>query len=368
MSALNSMLLVSCYTLDHDAVSRVCGLKGQPVSDVVAQLLTPAYSQVADFLNQLRAEAQRLRDQQQAAAAQGRKLHRSADELAVQRTFAEQLGNSSAAPLRQQEAEIRAKIHATDQQAQASAEALKRLEQLIRQMDMSSTTLTGDVRTNAADDPWVLALRGQIVQGREEERVRLAREVHDGPAQVLANVLMGLEHAINLQTSQHPKLGDFLAELRTAARQGLHEVRGFIADLRPAALDQGFAHALADYIRNFQRLSKVNITVDLHQFPAHVPAEIEIVLYRVIQEALQNINKHAPTANVLIRSHLVGNQLTVSVRDDGPGFDPHEVVRRSGKESWGLTSMRERLTLVGGQFSIASRPGAGTEVTLRITV
>jgi two-component system sensor histidine kinase DegS len=92
------------------------------------------------------------------------------------------------------------------------------------------------------------------------------------------------------------------------------------------------------------------------------------VLYRIIQEALQNINKHARKANVAIRSYQQAGVLIVVIRDDGPGFDPREVLRRSGKESWGLTSMRERIALVGGEFAIASRPGSGTEVTLRIAL
>ncbi len=336
------------------------------MADTVTQILGTASNMMSDLLIHLRAEATQLRDRHTKAAAQSRQLRRSIDELAVQRSFAEQLGSPTLGRIRQQETDLRTQVIAVDAEANHTAEALKRLEQLIRQTEMSSTSLAGSTVQGNASDPWALALRGQIIHGREEERVRLAREVHDGPAQVLANVLMGLEHAINLHTSQHPTLPEFLDELRTAARQGLHEVRGFIADLRPAALDQGLPNALAEYVRSYQRTTTVNVTLDLHAWPPSVPDETEIVLYRIVQEALQNINKHARNATVLIRSFQRDGELVMVIRDDGPGFDPREVLRRSGKESWGLTSMRERIALVGGHFAIASRPGAGTEVTLRI--
>ncbi len=333
-----------------------------------AALLAQAQTQLAAALQALRGEAAQLRERHTAIAHQGRQMYRTADELAVQRTFAEQLNTPAIGRLRQQETELRSKMANLDAETSATAEALKRLEQLIRQIEMSSTSLSGTTTIGQQNDPWALALRGQIVQGREDERLRLAREVHDGPAQVLANVLMGLEHAMNLQQSNPGQLEAFLNELRSAARQGLHEVRGFIADLRPGALEQGFPTALADYVQKYQQTTKVKVSIDLLHWPNRLPAEAEIVLYRVTQEALQNIHKHARNANVLIRSMLQGNLLIFTIRDDGPGFDPRNVVQRSGKESWGLTSMRERVALLGGDFAIASRLGAGTEVTIRITI
>lgn len=339
------------------------------MSQQLASILQNANANIASALNELRAETERLRQHHAARAAEERQVRRALDEMAVQRTFAEQMNSPALGRMRQQEAEQRARIGALEQETIQAAEALKRLEQFVRQLEMSSTSLSGAPQT-AASDPWALALRGQIIHGREEERVRLAREVHDGPAQVLANVLMGLEHAINLQGSQHPKLPEFLGELRAAARQGLHDVRGFIADLRPGALSQGqgFPAAVAEYVQQYTRTTNIQVMLDLQEWPSSVSSEIEIVLYRVVQESLQNINKHAKHAEVRIRSVYRGEELYLVIKDNGPGFDPREVARRTGKESWGLTSMRERVGLVGGQFSIASRPGAGTEVTLRIPV
>lgn len=335
------------------------------MSDAIAALLHTASSQIAQAVATLQAEAQSLREQHGQAAAQSRKIQRTLDELAVQRSFAEQLGNSNQEQLREQEQTLREQLRHVDQVARFGNEAQKRLDQFIRQLEMSSTTLTGPQQTGAGLDPWALALRSQVIHGREEERLRLAREVHDGPAQVLANVLMGLEHALNLCASQPTQVANFLPELRDAARTGLKEIRSFIADLRPGALEQGLPNALSEYIRGYERTTGVLVTLELPVWPPNIPKEVEIVIYRVVQEALQNINKHARQAHVTIRGTLLIQTLTLTIRDTGPGFDPREVARRTGKESWGLTSMRERVALVGGEFAIASRPGAGTEVTLR---
>src|SRR5262249_44055202 len=136
---------------------------------------------------------------------------------------------------------------ATD--VRANQHALKQLEQLIRQIEMSSSSLTAD----GGADPWALALRAQVIHGREEERVRLAREVHDGPAQVLANSLMILETCYTqAQQLGAEKLVMMLDRMRGATRDGMRDVRRFIADLRPGAIEeQGLVMAIGEYIRGY---------------------------------------------------------------------------------------------------------------------
>src|SRR5262249_17582581 len=135
-------------------------------------------------------------------------------------------------------AELRERYEGLERDMRAHQHALKQLEQLIRQIEMSSSALTSAEEAGAAD-PCMLALRGQIVHGREEGRTRLAREVHDGPAQVLANSLMILESCYSLaQQAGVEKLTTMLDRMRTSTREGLQEVRRFIADLRPGGLDQ----------------------------------------------------------------------------------------------------------------------------------
>ncbi|HMQ32258.1 MAG TPA: sensor histidine kinase, partial [Chloroflexaceae bacterium] len=218
-------------------------------------------------------------------------------------------------------------------------------------------------------DPWAQALRAQVITGREEERARLAREVHDGPAQVLANALMGLERSQNLLASQRTDtLAGMLRQLSESAREGLREVRAFIADLRPGKLDeQGLAGALGDYLRRYRDTANAAVSFEADPLP-RLPAETEIVLYRIVQESLQNARKHARGAPVHVALSLANGRLTLTIRDEGPGFDPREVARRAGRESWGLTSMRERAELIGARFLVTSRPGHGTEVSLSLPI
>ena len=333
---------------------------------ILHELLAGAHTHINSMLDHLRQDLARLRNEQTAAAQQSRQLQRTLDEVSIQLSFAQELKGNRAQQLLEQEQRLREQLVAVDEQARVGMEAIKRLEQLIHQIEMSSTSLHGTAKINIADDPWSLALRGQVIHGREEERVRLAREVHDGPAQVLANVLMGLEHAMNL-TQQYPQqVRDFLPELRDAAKLGLGEIRSFIADLRPGALEQGLQAALAAYVQTYNQKHDAYVTLECDQWPPTISTEAEIVIYRVVQEALQNIHKHARQAQVLIRSTYQQQVFTLVIRDNGPGFDPREVAQRTGKQSWGLTSMRERVALIGGDFAIASRRGAGTEVMLRI--
>jgi len=121
--------------------------------------------------------------------------------------------------------------------------------------------------------------------------------------------------------------------------------------------------AIGDYLRGYMNAYDALVHLEAETLP-RLPSEVEIVLYRVIQEALQNAHKYARGAPITVRLTHHSGALHLSVRDDGPGFDPHEVVRRAGRSSWGLTSMRERTEQIGARFIVTSRPGFGTEVSV----
>jgi len=331
-------------------------------------VLREAHSIVVEQLDRLRALAENTRREGASLGAALRQAERQLDEALLQQRSAVQWRAPVAPGLARRAAELRARYESIEREAHTNQHALKQLEQLIRQIEMSSGALTGSDESAAAD-PWMLALRSQIIHGREEERIRLAREVHDGPAQVLANSLMILESCYTLaEQSGVAKLVTMLDRLRDSTREGLQEVRRFIADLRPGALDeQGLAAALGDYIRSYNNAYAARVALEAEPLP-RLPREAEIVLYRVVQEALQNAHKYARGAQVIVRLALRDRRLLLSVRDDGPGFDPHEVARRAGRSNWGLTSMRERAELIGARLSVASSPGHGTEVSVVLSV
>ncbi len=334
------------------------------MSDDTPDLLEAAHQIVVEQLTRLRNLARQGEQQREQQTVELRRIERLLDETTMQQRFATERKLPVAATLAKREQELRRQQEATLHASQHLQRALKELDQLIRQIDMSSTALEGE---SESADPWVLALRSQVIKGREEERVRLAREVHDSPAQVLANTLMGLERCRTLLQHQNlERLGMMLDRLRDATQEGLHEVRHFIADLRPGRLEeQGLIVAIQEYIRRYTQAYNTHVSLEHDTLP-RLGLETEIVLYRIVQEALQNVHKHARGASVWVSLHIRQECLLLTIRDDGPGFDPHEVLRRAGRESWGLTSMRERAELIGARFVVVARSGQGTEVAVTL--
>ncbi len=337
------------------------------MSSEPSALLEAAHAIISEQIARLRELHQEAQQRLSALEAQLRAAERQLDEVAIQHRFAAERGLPTEA-LAERERQARVAREARAREHTAMRRAIRQLDQLVRQIDMSSSTLTGASEGDPAD-PWAQALRAQVIMGREEERARLAREVHDGPAQVLANTLMGLERSQNLLAAQRTDtLAGMLRQLSESAREGLRDVRSFIADLRPGKLDeQGLVGALGDYLRRYRDTVNEAVSFEADPLP-RLPAETEIVLYRIVQESLQNARKHARGAPVHVSLSVSQGRLTLSVRDEGPGFDPREVARRAGRESWGLTSMRERAELIGARFLVTSRPGHGTEVTLSLPI
>jgi two-component system, NarL family, sensor histidine kinase DegS len=296
-----------------------------------------------------------------------RQIDRQLDELIIQQRVAVQQRRSVGSELAERIGELRSQHRNLTHAIDVERHTLRQLDQLIRQIAMSSDALTGP---QSADDPWALALRAQVIYGREEERTRLAREVHDGPAQVLANSLMVLETCYTLaqQGSDREKLLMMMDRLRGATRDGMQEVRQFIADLRPGIVrERGLGEAIKEYIRSYTASHTIPVTMQIEPI-GRLPEDVELIGYRIVQEALQNAVKYARGAPLAVHLHRQADLVTLIVRDEGPGFDPYEVARRAGRSNWGLTSMRERAELIGAQFRVASRPGHGTEVTLTIPI
>lgn len=329
-------------------------------------VLREAHTIVAAQLRQLRGLAERTRREGEALANELRQAERQLDELILQHRWAIERRLSQAGALAARLAEFKARCEALAQELHTNQHAYKQLDQIIRQFEMSSDALTGAPEGGTAD-PWALALRAQVIHGREEERVRLAREVHDGPAQVLANSLMLIESCYTLaQQAGSERLVTMLARMREAHKEGLQDVRRFIADLRPGKLEElGLAAAVAQYIRGYTDAYRVQVTFDADPLP-QLPIEAAIVLYRIVQESLQNAHKYARGAPVHVGLTYQGGVVRLTIRDEGPGFDPHEVARRAGRSSWGLTSMRERAELIGAHFTVTSRPGHGTDVLVTL--
>ena len=204
------------------------------------------------------------------------------------------------------------------------------------------------------------ALR-RVVQAQELERGRLARELHDETGQALTSILLGLK-PLEEALAEHPARAA-LAELREHVVAALQDVRRLAVELRPAVLDDyGLVAALERLTEAFAE--QTGIRVDFHSAlgEKRLPQEVETALYRVVQESLTNIVKHANARSVSISLARRASGVAAVIEDDGAGFDPR-AVREGGV---GLLGMRERLALLDGRIEIESRPGAGTTLVAEV--
>ncbi|MBT2666627.1 sensor histidine kinase [Bacillus sp. ISL-4] len=205
----------------------------------------------------------------------------------------------------------------------------------------------------------------KIIEAQEQERKKLSREIHDGPAQMLANVMMRSDLIERVQRERGPD--EALVEIRSLkvmVRNALYEVRRIIYDLRPMALDDlGIVPTLRKYLQTTEDYNNgVNLNfVNLGQVK-RLPSDMEVALFRLVQEAVQNSLKHADPKQIQVKLSISKEMVTVVVKDDGKGFDSS--IQKEG--SFGLVGMRERVELLEGEMTIDSQPGAGTLVFIQV--
>jgi two-component system sensor histidine kinase DegS len=206
----------------------------------------------------------------------------------------------------------------------------------------------------------------RIVEAQEAERARLAREVHDGPAQALSNAIFQVEHIEKLVGEDLKLARTELHFMRELLRRELGDVRGFISQLRPPLIDAlGLNGALKDTIGHLASLSGVPIDSDLQAPADRLDHSSQTVVLRVVQEGLQNVRKHASASKVTVATRAEGNDWVLEIRDDGRGFDIPSVASR-GRRNFGIQFMQERAELIGARFDVRSQPSEGTVVRLAI--
>ncbi|MBI4494679.1 MAG: sensor histidine kinase [Chloroflexi bacterium] len=208
------------------------------------------------------------------------------------------------------------------------------------------------------------AMSYQVLQAQEDERKRIARELHDETAQVLTTLLIGLKM---LERVKNPgELRRRTAELRELAAQALEEVRNMAVELRPTTLDDlGLVAALESSTEGYAARVHLRVHFEAQGFERRLPPQVELALYRVVQEALTNVARHASAHQVWVTLRQHGREVVASVRDNGVGFDPAATLPRK-EAGLGLFGMRERMALIGGQLSIESHPGQGTCISAHV--
>jgi signal transduction histidine kinase len=201
----------------------------------------------------------------------------------------------------------------------------------------------------------------RVVEAQELERTRLARELHDETGQALTSILLGLKPLE--QSAESAEARDALESVRELVISTLQNVRRLAVELRPSALDDfGLVPAVERLTETFREQSGLRVDLESQLGEARLPNEAETTLYRVIQEALTNVIKHAGASRVSILLQRKKSTAVAVVEDDGSGFDPSD----GRPDALGLVGMRERVSLAGGRLQIESTPGSGTTVVAEV--
>lgn len=214
-------------------------------------------------------------------------------------------------------------------------------------------------------------LISKIIQAQEEERQRISQQIHDGPTQTMSNLVLQAEVCERFIDKDPEEAKTELAGLKATIHHTLQEMRRFIFDVRPMILDDlGLVPTLRRYLQDFGERNNISTNFVLQGSESRLPKHLEISLFRVIQEALTNIAKHAHAPHARVALEIEERKVTIAVEDDGVGFnvtEMEEAMRRGTRRMMGLSNMRQRVEkLLKGRLTIESTPGKGTRVVATI--
>ncbi len=216
-----------------------------------------------------------------------------------------------------------------------------------------------DVPQSEADGKQII---GQVIQAQEDERLRVSRQMHDGPAQTMTNLVLRAEICERLLDMDPSRAKSELISLKSVVNTTLQETRRFIFDLRPMILDDlGLEPTLRRYVQQFATQHKIEVGVTINGLHGRLPGDIEVAAFRIVQEALQNVAKHAHAKHAQVGIDVNGEVVTVNVEDDGAGFSGDDAGLNDPKRK-GLATMRQRVAMYGGQMTVDAAPGRGTRI------
>jgi PAS domain S-box-containing protein len=224
--------------------------------------------------------------------------------------------------------------------------------------------LAEDITQRKELEESVSEMSHKLIESQEQERARIARELHDDIGQRLALLTVELELLQQSNPGLHVELRNRIGELQTQTSEIAHDVQSLSHELHSSKLEYlGLAVAMGSLCREFGEQHKVEIDFQSHDLPASVPQDISLCLFRVLQEALHNSVKHGGARHVEVRLWETSGEIDLTVRDFGMGFDDQAAKEHRGL---GLISMQERLKLVKGKLSIESQPSLGTTIRARV--
>ena len=211
----------------------------------------------------------------------------------------------------------------------------------------------------------------KIIKAQEEERRRVAREIHDGPAQNLANMVLRTEYCEKLLETNADKevIKEELSDLKGQVRTNLKDVRKIIFDLRPMTLDDlGLAPAIRRLIQELEEDTGLSGELKIFGEEVRFERDLEIALFRTVQEAMQNIKKHSGAKRFWVKADFQDDLVHITVRDDGRGFNYEEVLSKPDSDHFGISNMKDRVESLGGEFTINSQQQTGTRLSIKVPI
>ncbi|MFZ7101894.1 MAG: sensor histidine kinase [Peptococcaceae bacterium] len=274
--------------------------------------------------------------------------------------------------LNSKETQLKEERTELEMQYRRQLDTVLRAEQLVSHVGVALTYLLKNIE-GLSDRIEEIEARGnlgsRVIKAQEEERRRVAREIHDGPAQSMANIVLRAEFCERLIDKDIVLAKKEIHQLKDLVRSSLKDVRKIIYDLRPMALDDlGLIPALNRYIEEFIERFDIKVNFLPAENNGRLPNTLEVAIFRVVQEALQNIQKHSEANSVTINFNMSGTAVSLVVSDNGRGFKVTKVFADKKREGYGLLGMKERVELLNGEFNITSELRKGTSISILIPI
>lgn len=275
---------------------------------------------------------------------------------------------------REKEAYLKARRDDLQKRVKNVEQSIERAETISSQVNVVLEYLSGDLNQvtrilESAKNRQAIGLK--IILAQEEERKRISREIHDGPAQSMAHLVLRTEIAERmLQKKEFELVQDELVDLKSQVRLGLEEIRKIIFNLRPMALDDlGLVPTLRKYVQDFEEKARIRTTFETVGREIRLPSAMEAAIYRLVQEAYTNALKHASPSIVSLSITYQAHIVKIIIQDNGVGFLVEQTeAKAKDNSSFGLIGMRERVELLEGRMEIESAINEGTKITIHIPI
>jgi two-component system sensor histidine kinase DegS len=274
---------------------------------------------------------------------------------------------------RNEEKSLRDKRDRLEIQLKKLGENINNAQKAISQITVALKYLEGEaLSTLNLDDKESEMLVGiKILEAQEDERKRIARDIHDGPAQYVASAVMRIDFAKKVIEKDLDKGMMELSELKEVLKTALKEIRAIIFDLRPMSLDDlGLAHTIQEYVKSIKEEKDIKIELKIKPIDDEIEPIIQVAVYRIIQEILNNVKKHSKAKNVEVKLDYGLKYLMIVVSDDGVGFDVEETLKKVKTQgtNYGLLGIIERVNQLQGEFELESKKGVGTKFKIKLPV